>query len=81
MTCKDTSPLISESMDGHISFGKRLRLKIHLTICKACQCYKNQLEIIKNLAKKIGSEDFSSKKNQTLRPEVKEKIKQSLNNI
>jgi len=81
VSCEDISPLISESMDHRVALEKRLRIKFHLLICGACQCYKTQMDIIKNLAKKIGSEDIELKKGSALRPETKEKIKQSLKSI
>jgi len=78
ISCEDTSPLISESMDHRISLGKKLRIKIHLAICGACQCYKTQLDIIKALARKMGNEDSALNKEVSLRPELKDKIKHSL---
>ena len=43
LTCKDTSPLISEMMDHRVSFIKRLKIRIHLALCGVCLYYKGQL--------------------------------------
>ncbi len=75
MTCEDTSPLISEMMDHRVSLLKRWRIKIHLGLCQVCMYYKEQLETIRNLSKKLGQEDVSVKKDITLAPQAKEKLK------
>ena len=78
MTCKDTSPLISETMDHRVSFLKRLKIKIHLALCEVCLYYKNQLETIRNLSQNLGREDFSVKEKETLSPESKKKIRKMI---
>ena len=75
MTCKDTSPLISEMMDHRVSFIKRMKIKIHLALCEVCLYYKNQLETIRNLSQNLGQEDVPVKKDVTLPQESKDKIK------
>ena len=80
ITCKDTSPLLSEMMDHKVSLLRRLKIKIHLALCKACLCYKGQLEIIRDLSHNVSREDFPVKKNKMLPPEAKEKIKKMIEN-
>lgn len=65
MRCEDTSPLISEMMDHTLPLSKRLRLGIHLAICKMCRAYQRQLETVRTLARDLGREDTP------LGPEVK----------
>jgi hypothetical protein len=78
LTCKDTSPLISEMMDHRVSFIKRLKIKIHLSLCEVCLYYKKQLEIIRNLSKNLGREDFPANKDENLPEEAKQKIKKMI---
>ncbi len=78
LTCQDTSPLISEMMDHRVSFIKRLKIKIHLSMCEVCLYYKKQLEIIRGLSKNLGREDFPVKANETLPQESKQKIKKMI---
>ncbi|MBC8283083.1 MAG: zf-HC2 domain-containing protein [Nitrospinae bacterium] len=75
MTCKDVYPLISEEMDHPLSFGGRIRLKIHLGICHLCVIYRKQLQVLRNLAKNIGKGDSEVNENATLNPDTKEKIR------
>jgi hypothetical protein len=79
MTCRDTSPIISEMMDHRVSSGKYWRAKIHLAMCKVCQHYKVQLEVLARLARELGREDSPPQPEGTLSPEAKARIKNNLN--
>jgi hypothetical protein len=74
MTCKDVSPLISESQDHSLSFLSRMRLNIHLALCNLCQIYQKQLETICQLTRSLGKEESKAFEEKSLKPEVKEKI-------
>ena len=78
LTCQDTSPLISEMMDHKVSLFKRLKIKIHLSLCEVCLYYKKQLEIIRNLSKNLGREDFPVNADENLPEETKQKIKKMI---
>jgi hypothetical protein len=78
LTCKDTSPLISEMMDHRVSFIKRMKIKIHLSMCEVCLYYKKQLEVIRNLSKNLGREDFPANADESLPEEAKQKIKKMI---
>ncbi len=77
LTCKDTSPLISELMDHNLPLGKRMRLKFHLAMCTVCCFYQKQLEIIRALARKMRGEDAPTQQ-AFLSEHAKTKIKDSL---
>ncbi|VAX33098.1 hypothetical protein MNBD_NITROSPINAE05-128 [hydrothermal vent metagenome] len=78
LTCQDTSPLISEMMDHKVSVIKRLKLKIHLSVCKVCLYYKDQLELIRDLSQNLGREDFPANKGEVLPEKSRQKIKQMI---
>ena len=78
LTCKDTSPLISELMDHNLPLGKRLRLRFHLGMCGVCRFYQNQLEVIRALARKLAEDDAPTQKEVILSEQAKTKIKDTL---
>ncbi|MEE9258803.1 MAG: hypothetical protein V3U37_04620 [Nitrospinaceae bacterium] len=78
ITCRDTTPLISELIDQTIPLGKRLRVRIQLGVCGVCSLYKKQLEIIQALARKLGSEAAPIQKEMVLSEQAKAKIKDAL---
>lgn len=78
ITCRDTTPLISELMDHKLSLRKRLRVRFHLGVCGVCGLYQKQLEIIQALARKLGSEAAPIQKEAVLSEQAKSKIKDAL---
>ena len=78
LTCKEASPLISEMMDHRVSLWTRLRVKIHLAMCKFCGYYRRQLETLGVLAADLGAEDSPATANIPMPPETKRKIQQML---
>lgn len=51
LNCKQVSELSSRSMDSRLPWGKRMQMKLHLMMCKACQQYLEQLKFIQKSAK------------------------------
>jgi hypothetical protein len=80
ITCQDTTPLISEAMDHSLPFTKRLRLKLHLSICQVCRFYQKQLQTICRLARKLGEEDSPVYQNLKMTDECKDRMKETLKN-
>ena len=74
MTCEDVYPLISENRDRSLPFFKRLRLKMHLTLCGLCNIYQNQLDILGKIARLLGKNETKALEETSMRPETKEKI-------
>lgn len=78
ITCEDTSPLISESMDHSLPFNKRMRLWVHLAICGMCKKCMAQMNTIRSLARSLGNEESELNSSEGLSVEAKEKIKQAM---
>ena len=78
ITCEDTSPLISESMDHDLPLTKRMRLWAHLAICGMCKNCMAQMNTIRSLARSLGKEDSDVASPKGLSMEAKEKIKQAM---
>lgn len=79
LSCEQTSPLISESLDHPLTFCQKMRLRMHLVLCGVCKCYLQQLQTLGGLAQCLGQEDSPVLKNEQLSPEFKERLKKSLN--
>lgn len=76
LRCKDTSQIISQSLDRQLTMRERFALKFHLLICKHCRRFSQQLQTI-GLALKLiarANEDDKIK----MPPETKERIMQSI---
>ena len=76
-TCKQATRLQSEAMDRRLSIFERLGLRLHLSLCKWCRRYGEQLRFLRSVARKC-QEHESWQEPHRLSPEARERIKQSL---
>lgn len=53
MNCKQATELMSQSQDRHLSRREQLSLRIHLLICKGCNRYNQQLDMIREAMKRF----------------------------
>ena len=54
LTCKETSWLLSRSMDESLSWPQRWNVRLHLWLCAQCRRFKRQLDWLDFLAGKDG---------------------------
>lgn len=45
VSCKDITELLTEYLEGEMSFGERMQIRAHLMMCCACQRYVEQLKL------------------------------------
>lgn len=43
LTCKDIATLATDHLEGRLSFGQRLRIRLHLAMCRHCRTYVEQI--------------------------------------
>jgi hypothetical protein len=48
LTCKQTSQLLSQSLDRPLTGGERFRLRFHLLLCKLCKRFGQQIVGLRN---------------------------------
>jgi hypothetical protein len=47
LNCKQTSQLISQSLDRPLTLRERFELKLHLIICKYCRQFSQHLQTLR----------------------------------
>lgn len=47
MSCEDVSQLVSDARERPLSMGERLRVRMHMAMCKYCSRFEQQLRLIK----------------------------------
>ncbi len=52
--CRETSRLVSESMDRKLPLFKRLVVRLHLRMCKYCHRFEQQLVKIRQISRHIN---------------------------
>lgn len=45
--CKEVSALLSQEQDRPLRWGERVRLRMHLLMCRGCGNFKSQLDFLR----------------------------------
>ena len=51
LSCRDSSELLSRSLDEPLPFGTRVGLRFHLLICRFCRRYGRQIRALDRIAR------------------------------
>lgn len=52
-TCKEVHRLVSEGLDRNLSLIERARMRMHLLVCRACQNFDRQMNLIRRAMRQI----------------------------
>ena len=52
LSCKDTSELVSRSMDEELSWRERVAVRLHLLVCGACRQFTAQMAFLRRAARR-----------------------------
>ncbi|MEA2093616.1 MAG: zf-HC2 domain-containing protein [Pseudomonadota bacterium] len=76
LSCKEVCYIVSESLDGKLPWHERLKVRIHLLMCKACQRMVQQMELLRAAARRYEStgEEAMHPQQETLSKEASTRI-------
>ncbi len=78
LSCKDVSRLVSESLDHRLPLWQRMRVRMHLAMCRFCSRFRRQTVFLRDAARHYVSAPDDSATGPGLSPEARDRIKQSL---
>ena len=55
LSCKQSSQLISQSLDRPLTMRERVALKLHLLVCKYCKRFSQQVQTLRVAIKTVVS--------------------------
>lgn len=64
-TCKEVHRLVSEGLDRDLSVIERLRMRLHLKICRACSNFSGQMALLRRAMRNLTIPDDSSRERET----------------
>ncbi len=67
MDCRHATQLISEAEDRSLGITERVGLEVHLTICRGCDNYREQLRLLQQ-ACRVYREQLAGDTSPTIRP-------------
>lgn len=76
LSCKEVTFLIEKQMVSPLTFTEKLRLGMHLKLCKVCNAYESQSKTMNKALEKWVKEGALSK---TLPSKIKSDILQKIN--
>lgn len=53
LNCRETTQLISKSLDRHLTWRERFTVNLHLVICKYCKRFNQQLVMMRTALNRI----------------------------
>lgn len=75
-SCRDVSALVSQAMDGRVSWRRRLTIRMHLSMCGLCRRYERQLRLLREAAGPYGDPE-TNRLEPGLSETAKERLRQS----
>ena len=55
-TCKEVHRLISENMDRPLTWVERMRMRLHLLICRVCTNFQKQMSTLRRALREFPYE-------------------------
>ena len=80
LDCKQTSQLISQSLDRSLTLRERFALRLHLLVCKYCKQFSQHLQTIRVALKQMTS-SIESNDGIEMSSVAKSRILQSIESI
>ena len=80
LDCKQTSQLISQSLDRSLTLRERFALRLHLLVCKYCKQFSQHMQTIRVALKQMTS-SIESNDVITMPSAAKSRILQSIESI
>lgn len=56
LTCREVTQLLSEAQDRELSLGERLRLRLHLAMCRGCANFRQQMAFLRDACRQFAGE-------------------------
>jgi len=82
LSCKDTTVMVSQSLDRTLTLRERLGVKLHLMICVACRRMLKQMQLLSSVAQHYSAleDEGPSRAQQHLSKEAGDRILEKLRN-
>lgn len=78
LSCKDTSRLVSQSLDRRLSWRERWSVRLHLLICDMCTRFKKQVEFLHRVVQEYVRRGAPMAEHIPLPPEARDRIRRAL---
>jgi predicted anti-sigma-YlaC factor YlaD len=56
LSCKEITELATQYLEGDLPWGKRLRVRVHLSMCQHCRRYLDQMRKVAAMLRRLPAE-------------------------
>lgn len=85
LSCRETTQLISDSMQRRLPLRQRLAVAVHLLMCRFCLRYRKQIRFMEKAVDRLVESEKEGSLPETTDPclsaEARERIKESLRRV
>lgn len=76
LTCKKATEMVEKEKVTHVTWSEKLKLKFHLSVCKVCQAYKTNSDLMDNFFEKENTtpNNVTTTENKALKSSILAKI-------
>lgn len=78
--CDEIVPLVSQSLEGELTFLQRVAVRAHMLSCASCRRFKRQMVLFRKTLQRLGLSDepVMAGDSISLSPEAKQRIRSHL---
>ncbi|MHC4695762.1 MAG: anti-sigma factor family protein [Planctomycetota bacterium] len=82
LTCEHSTRLVSQSLDGRLSRGERIAVRLHAISCRWCRRFARQINLLREALRhrEQADADATGLVEAALSPEARKRIRQVLSN-
>lgn len=74
LSCKELTELVTDYLEENLLWRERLRIQVHLWMCKHCGRYVDQMRTVIGLLRRLPTEPIPPKLVDTLLPQFRETL-------
>jgi len=56
LTCREITALVTDYLEGRLTFGQRVRFQLHVGMCRSCRRYLSQMRATVRMLGKVPDE-------------------------
>ncbi|MFP4348271.1 MAG: zf-HC2 domain-containing protein [Thermodesulfobacteriota bacterium] len=76
--CKEVTRMVSESMDRDLPLIQRMKMRMHLVMCKYCSRFEKQLALLRKAGQSLATHRTGPDASPVLPQDARDRIKQAL---
>jgi predicted anti-sigma-YlaC factor YlaD len=70
LSCRDVTEIVTEYLEGRLSLADRMRLQMHLGMCRHCRAYLRQMRQTIALVGSLSKDEVEAKMPEDVREEL-----------